>query len=305
MATVTTYDQVGKAEDVSDVISNIAPTATPFLTLAGSRTVDNTLFQWQEDTLDAPASNAQIEGGTAPAAVMAPTLMRNNLTQIFSKTAQVSGTADAIKKYGRDKELAYQLAKKSAEIKRDLETAYVGLNQVRAIGDSVASARKMDGAQALIDPSLKFHNADQTVGLTGAALSSLSETSILAANQALYVAGGEASVMLIKPADSLKVAGFAASGGRSRYLEADTKAITNVVNIYISPFGEQKVTMDRFIYVQHAYLLDPSMWLKATLRPWFRQTLAKTGDFTPVQIIGEFSLMHRNFKASAIVGDLS
>lgn len=305
MATFSTYDQVGKAEDISDVISNIAPTKTPFVSMIGSRTVDNTLFQWQEDTLDPAASNAQVEGAAAPAANMTPTLMRNNLTQIFSKTAQVSGTADSIKKYGRDKELAYQLAKKSAEVKRDLEVVYVGLNQVRAIGDNVSTARKMDAAQALVDPSLKFHNADQSVGLTGASLSALTETSILAANQALYTAGGEASVLLIKPADSLKVAGFASSGGRSRYLDSGEKQITNVVNVYVSPFGDQKVVMDRFLYVQHAYLLDPSMWLKATLRPWFRQTLAKTGDFTPVQILGEFSLMHRNFKASAIVGDLS
>lgn len=305
MPTVTSFDIVGKAEDISDVISNIAPTNTPFVSLAGSRTVDNTLFQWQEDTLDPPATNAQVEGAAAPAANMTPTLMRNNLTQIFSKTASVGGTADAIKKYGRDKELSMQLAKKSAELKRDLEFAYVGANQVRAIGDSVSVARKMDAAQALIDPSLKFHNADQTVGLTGTGLSALNETSILAANQALYMAGGEASVLLLKPADTLKMAGFAASGGRARYLDGGEKQITNVVNVYISPFGDQKVTMDRFLFSQHAYLLDPSMWLKATLRPWFRQTLAKTGDFTPVQILGEFSLMHRNFKASAIVGDLS
>ena len=32
MATYTTYDQVGKAEDVQDVISNISPTDTPMYT---------------------------------------------------------------------------------------------------------------------------------------------------------------------------------------------------------------------------------------------------------------------------------
>jgi hypothetical protein len=305
MATMTSYDQVGKAEDISDVISNIAPTYTPFQTMIGSRNVDNTLFQWQEDSLDPAAVNAQVEGAVAPAAAFAPTLMRNNYTQIFSKTAQVSGTTEAIKTYGRAKELAYQLAKKSKELKRDFEIALIGLGQVKAVGDNVSAARKFDAAQALVDASLKFHAADGSVGLTGAAFGAFNESVLTTANQALYIAGGEATVLMIKPADSLKMAGFAATGGRSRYLEADGKTVTNVVNVYVSPFGEQKVVINRFIRVTDSYLLDPTMWQKATLRPWFRKELAVTGDFTPIQLIGEYSLVHKNFKASAIIGDLS
>ena len=48
-----TYDQVGIKEDISDVISNITPTNTPFQTLIKTEKVHNTLFQWQEDSLAA------------------------------------------------------------------------------------------------------------------------------------------------------------------------------------------------------------------------------------------------------------
>jgi hypothetical protein len=45
------------------------------------------------------------------------------------------------------------------------------------------------------------------------------------------------------------------------------------------------------------------MWSLATLRPWMRETLAKTGDSVKQMIVGEFSLKHKNFKASGIVLD--
>jgi len=45
MAQYTTYDTVGIKEDVSDVISNIAPTKTPFQTMIGSDKTKNRLFQ--------------------------------------------------------------------------------------------------------------------------------------------------------------------------------------------------------------------------------------------------------------------
>lgn len=40
-----TYDQVGIKEDISDVISNISPTKTPFQSLIKGERVSNRLFQ--------------------------------------------------------------------------------------------------------------------------------------------------------------------------------------------------------------------------------------------------------------------
>ena len=96
MATYTTYNQIGIKEDISDIISNITPTTTPFLSSIGKESVKNTLFQWQEDSLAATAENAEIEGFTASDLTLSPTVMRSNYTQIQSKTIKISATADAI-----------------------------------------------------------------------------------------------------------------------------------------------------------------------------------------------------------------
>ena len=125
-ATMSSYDQVGVKEDISDIITNISPTKTPFQTMIGSEGIHQRLHEWQEDSLIDAADNAVAEGADAPAAVQNATVMRQNNSQILTKTAKVTGTADVTKTYGRDKELAYQLSLRSAELKRDHEWAKIG-----------------------------------------------------------------------------------------------------------------------------------------------------------------------------------
>lgn len=75
------------------------------------------------------------------------------------------------------------------------------------------------------------------------------------------------------------------------------------------PFGEQKVVLNRLMKVAgddtaaDTLIFDPANWKKVTLRPWTRETLAKTGDNVKMMIVGEFSLKHTNYKASALVSE--
>lgn len=61
--TFSSYDHIGAREDLSDLISNISPTDTPFISNIGSESCSNTYFEWQTDSLAAAStSNHQIEG---------------------------------------------------------------------------------------------------------------------------------------------------------------------------------------------------------------------------------------------------
>ena len=60
--TFTTYSAKGIREDLSNVITNIAPEETPFMSNIGKENVTNTLYEWQTDTLAAAAANSQLEG---------------------------------------------------------------------------------------------------------------------------------------------------------------------------------------------------------------------------------------------------
>lgn len=301
VAVMATYDQVGKKEDISDIITNISPTKTPFQAMIGSEGIHNTLHQWQEDSLNGIVANAQVEGAAAISAVQNPTVMRSNNTQILMKTANVTGTADTVKTYGRDKELAYQLSLRSAEIKRDLENALVGVNQAAAAG-SDGVARSMASALNMIASANVYYMGSGLGGSTGSA-AVISEVALLAVAQELYVQGADPDTVLVKPGDSLNVSAFQ-SNGRTRFVDNGEKDIVNVVNFYESPFGRLKIAMDRFILPSSALVYEASMWKKLVLRNWFRETLAKVGDSTQVMILGEFSLKHKNFQASGAITNL-
>ena len=63
--TFDTYDSVNAMrEDLADVIYNISPTETPFISNASKGSATNTLHQWNTDSLSAVAVNAKVEGDT-------------------------------------------------------------------------------------------------------------------------------------------------------------------------------------------------------------------------------------------------
>ena len=121
MATYLTYtDKVGdiqqsNREDLTDVIYNISPTDTPFMSTIGKSTAKGTYHEWQVDELaDAVDDNAAVEGADATAMALNPTTRVGNRTQISQKTIQIAGTQEIVDKAGKKSEKAYQLAKVSA-----------------------------------------------------------------------------------------------------------------------------------------------------------------------------------------------
>jgi hypothetical protein len=298
VAIYTTYDTVGIKEDVSDVISNLTPTKTPFQTLIGSEKTTNRKFEWLEDSLADARDNAQLEGFEAQDATLTPPELRENYTQILEKTFKIAETQDAVDLYGRAKETAYQTVKAGKELKRDLELAYVGLDQAGVLSTSDV-ARRTASATRMVDAAV---TVDAAAGGTAAPLT---EGLILEAAQLGYEEGAEPNYLMIKPSDSLRVAAFDNSAGRSRDIPGDSRKIVNVIDLYVSPFGEYKVVLNRFMLKSTAWLLDPEMWKHVTLRPWSRTPLAKTGDSNRQMLVGEFGLKNKNFKSSPLITGLT
>ena len=170
----------------------------------------------------------------------------------------------------------------------------VGIDQAAVTGDAT-TARKFASALNQIDAGVA--NTAGTAALT--------EAMLLTLHQELYENGSDPDVFMIKPADSLITAGFAAvANSRARDIR-DTKKVVNVVDVYVSPFGELKIVINRFILSTFALMYSPDMWKKCVLRPWTRTMLAKTGDNESHMLVGEFSLKHKNFKASGTIEALT
>jgi hypothetical protein len=292
MSQFQTFDQVGIKEDISPIISNISPTKVPFQTSIGSEGIDSTTKEWQEDDLRAVTENAQLEGFTAVATARTPTEMVSNVTQIMQDTYNVSATADRVATHGRAKEMAYQTAKASAALKRDLEHAFVGTAQTKVTGSSVLPS-KMAGFQAQVHADLYT--------FTGGTSTLPSEANLLSTLEELYSEGAEPTVIMATPTNARTVASWAVvADTRTRDIGQETK-IVNKVDVYVSPYGSQKIVLNRFLKAKDTLIYEPDMWKKLSLRPWSRETLAKTGDSTTMMIVGEFSLKHKNRRASAVI----
>ena len=109
---------------------------------------------------------------------------------------------------------------------------------------------------------------------------------------------------MIKPADALIVSNFAAASGRNREIQ-QSKSLVNAIDLYVSSFGEYKVVINRHQLTTHAFLIDPSMWRSAVLRPFSRTLLGKTADGDTHAVVGEYSLKHMNFDADGMLTALT
>lgn len=306
MAQFTSYDAIGIKEQVDDIITNLSPTKTPFQASIGNDKTTQKIFDWQEDSLRAVIDNNQQEGFTASDVAIVPTVLRENVTQILSETIKVSGSMDASDAYGRAKESAYQTSKSMSQVKRDFENALVGTAQAKVKPADNTTNRKMAGFQRqLLNDGGNAMSTANTVLYTGSTSTVPNETNLLDVLQGLYNNGADPSVIQVTPANTRTLADFAKASGRYRTLDngggKDNKTIINVVDLYVSPFGEQRVMLNRFLRTKNTLVYDPSMWKKVTFRPWFRETLAKTGDNTSSMIVGEFSLKHKAFLASGAI----
>ena len=290
-----TYDQVGKAEDVSSIITTITPSDTPFTSMIKSEKVNARTFEWMEDALPNAADNKAVEGAAFTNVARTATTLRSNNTQILTDVFEVSSTADSIRLHGRAKETAYQLAKALKSIKRDLEFAYVGQDNSKVTGSS-SVAREMDS----IIPQI---TTDVDAGSN--ATDALTEAKLLDLGEDCYDNGSDVSVFMIKPADSTIVSNFTAASGRSREINDGNKTLVNAIDLYVSPFGEYRVILNRHQKTTHAFLLDPSMFRSCVLPPFSRTLLAKDSDGDRHAIVGEYSLKHMSYADSGMISGLS
>lgn len=316
--TLDTYDLVGMAEDVDDIIYNITPKETPFLTMIPRLDTVATNFEWQTDTLAAASSNKAVEGDDASFTTAAPTTMLTNRLQILKKTVLVSGTADAVKKYGRKEESAYQIMKRGQELKRDIEFTLI-TNQASSVGGS-QTARQMAGVESMIAGNRIVASGNTTGTTPGYAAgdwsaptdgttSALDETLMVSGLDAAWQDGGDPSVIMTNSSQKRRIALF---GGATKYAGVSVNQGRNAqavvlggVDLYISDFGEHKVMLNRYMRTRTLLLLDPGFWATRWLRKIKYEPLAKTGDAIKGQLICELTLQAKNPDASAKIQDLS
>jgi hypothetical protein len=317
MPTYTKYDAVGQREDLSDVIYNISPTDTPIMSSIGKTKATAVNHEWQTDSLAAATTaNALVEGADATSATLSPTTRFGNLTQIVGKTVQVSGTLEAVDKAGRKSEKAYQLAKGSAEIKRDIETI-ITANQAQVAGNGSNTARKMSSLLSFIKTNTSVGAGTTTAGADPTTIGvsarvdadttrTFTEAMLKEVVREVFASGGTPSVLFVSPALKQTVSAF--TGLAATRYQAPVSGQATILagaDIYQSDFGQISIVPNRFMRSRDALLLDPEYAALAYLRPFQTIELAKAGDSEKTQILAELTLEVRNEAAHGGVFDLN
>jgi len=304
----SSYDAVGNREDLANAIYDISPTTTPFLNGIKKNSAASTKHEWQTDSLAAASgSNFVIEGDDASTDASSATTRVYNYTAISDKVARVTGTQEAINSAGRQSEMAYQVMKRSKELKRDVETILLSNNAAVAGNDTTARecagveswlATNTDRGATATDPT-----GDGTDAAGDGTQRAFTESQLQNDIASCWENGGEPDTIRAGAFNKQALSAF--TGNASRQINADDKKLVTDIRVYVSDFGDLVVIPNRFQRTRSALVLDMDMWCFSTLRDFQTVDLAKTGDTERKQILVEYTLESKNEAASGIVADLT
>ena len=309
--TFTSFDAAGIRESLADVIANISPEEVPLQSNIGSENVSNTYFEWQTDSLAATSTTARIDGDDVSSFDSTSATTRvGNYTHILRRTLIVADNMGAQDLAGRNDELAYQLAKRGKELRRDIEATLTD-NNAQVAGNS-STARETGGLGAWVATNENVGSGgglttgDGTTARTDGTQRDFTEAMLKDAMQQAFTSGGQPSILMVGPHNKTVVSGFA--GIAAQRYQAPSDAPTTIIgaaDVYLSDFGTLNVVANRFSRERDAWLLDPEYASVCYLRPIQQVELAKTGDAEKRMVLAEFGLKVTNEAAHAVVADLN
>ncbi len=310
--TTQTYQAIGRREDLTDVIHDVTPTDTPFMSAIGKGSASNTYHEWQTDALAAAdGTNKVIEGDDPGNDTMTATVRLGNYTQLMDKVIQVSSSQRASNNAGRGDELSYQLSKRSKEIKRDMEARLTG-NYASAAGNA-STARECAGFEAWIqtndDRGASGGNTAFTGGIQAAATDgtqrAFTEDLLKNVLQLCWENGGDPTMVMVGAFNKKAMSAFTGIADAVRDTGNKRATIVGAADVYVSDFGQLNIVANRFSRTRSALVVDPSMWKLCYYQRFKTEDLAKTGHSDRKMLSAEFTLEACNEKSSGCIADLT
>jgi hypothetical protein len=308
MAQVTnafdTYEAIGNREDLSDIIYNISPTQTPFLSSIGKRNISNVQFDWQTEVLPTPSSTGQLEGFELSRSASTNTTRATNVAMISSRDATVTGSQEATDTAGKNSEMAHQLAIMAKALKRDMEEALTQ-NIAKNAGDA-STARQTRSLETWyatnVNKASDGANGSDSAARTNGTRRDLTEAMVKDVQQQCFASGAEPSLLMVGPYNKSVISGFTGRSQARQFVDANT--IEASVSIYSGDFGELQVVPSNRSREQAVHLLDPEYAAVAYLRDFETIDISTVGDADTKMILCEYGLEMRNEAAHGIVADV-
>lgn len=305
--TATTYSQIGIREQLDDVIYDITPAETPFLSSVEQETVENTLFEWQTHSLNSVSTAGALDGDDAPQDSYVATTLLNNRTHIRTRDARVSGSGRAMNTAGRADDLDFQILNRGIELKRDMESVLLA-NNAKVAGNT-STARETAGFASWVATNTDAVGADPTGDGSDAATNGtqrqFTEAQLKTVLVGCWNSGGNPDTIMVGGYNKQVLSGF--SDGKTVQQMAEDEVLHASFSVYESDFGQLRIVPNRFMPARNAYVAQMDMWSVCFLPGRNMQTfdIAKTGDSDARQILCEFGLKAKNEAANGAIRDLT
>jgi len=310
------YDAKGLRESLSDIIYDVSPEETPFLSAAGRGSAKQTLEEWQTDVLASATDNAQLEGDdiTSFSAITASVRVGNH-TQISRKVFLISDTEEVVDKAGRRSEMAYQIPRRGLELRRDIERACF-LNTIAVAGNST-TARVSAGLGSHVKSNDVFagdgSSPTWTSGIPNDARGdgtqrAFTEALLKSTVSLMWTTGANLRSLFVGPFNKQAVSNFSGVVTRNfdmSNVDPSPSAVIAAIDVYVSDFGTLKVIPSRFQRERDAWYLDFEFLNVLYLRSFRTVKLAKTGDAEKRMLIAEWTLEVKNEAALGLTADLN
>jgi len=250
--------------------------------------------------------NAALEGADAPTPRFTNRVRKQNFTQIFSATVEVSGSQRAADAVGIQDELDFQTQQRLRELLRDLEGTVVnGVAPAANPQGSATTRRSMNGILPLLTTNQFAPNTGLIPPGDGFAEDILNENVLNAAIRLIWEQSSATIDTIVAPGLQKRLINNFASDKRG-FTPSDTR-FRDLISIYESDFGVARVILSRAVPSDTLLLLDSSRIdvLPLAGRSFHFKPLAAQGDRDAGQVIGEYTLELRNENAHGVLSGLA
>ena len=277
---IDTYTAIGNREDLINLITNISPEETVFMSRIKKGNATARLHEWLTEALQASNSaNAEIEGASAAFASGNFTVRTRlgNYTQILRKPFSTSYTQDEVEKAGvSGSEFDHQRMLKTKELARDMNSALI--NQESASGTS-AAARTLRGLLNAI-----------TTNTASAGSNPVDQGAYNALLQAIWNQGGRPNATYCHGFNKRTISSW--TNPLTRNIDANGKKLVVSVDTYDSDFGVQTILLEREMPTTQIAVVEEDKWKTAFMRPLFFEELGKVGGQRRGLVESEITLEH-------------
>lgn len=222
---------------------------------------------------------ARLEGDDADFGPIVDISAPFNLTGIFQKALNITGTQQVIDQHGITNEFEYQSMKAIPHLLRLVEKAC--FHGIRSTG-SASAPRSFGGL-------LTFISGNSIPAGGGIAKSHVDNVMEL-----VYMDGGNPDLLVLNPAVATDLKNLIDTSAFVNLSYENSQIGMQPIQRFVTQYGPLQLIMSRFCPVSTAFVLDSRKVGLYSLRPFAWKELAMVGDSRRGEVVGEFTLLVAN-----------